>query len=311
LTDRIAAAVSFDLSDFRPTGGHTKLREKLEHFQYYQREKYNSWLVACDYIKKNIHLSSSVDRFIDSNRDNETAVEICKLIIGLLISDFEKSSPYGFEPHEIRNFHAYNVKDRWTTKLFQYLHINITRNEIDEIFARLKIVSFNYDRLIEQALITSLVNFYNVSIDDAVRAVEKLEVVHVYGSLGSLRSSDALYQSFGNFVNDPLVATRQIRTFHESVTSDISARIADYIKWSKRIFILGFSFADMNTAFLRECAGELKGIKPVFATCFGMSEQNVDVARAMMSDTFASGQPSTRMLPLTCEQFFDDLALTI
>lgn len=312
LTDRIAQAVTFDFSQHKPVGGHSVIRARLETMLYSQGQLFNLWASACEYIQRNIHLSSSVDRFIDSNRDNQAVVLICKFAIALIIADCEKASAFGGAPEgELARFDFKNLKSAWTTKLFYHLHANISAKELDQIFDCVRVVTFNYDRVFEQALAVEIANFYSRPMHDAHAAIANLGVVHVYGSLGALSQRGPGYRQFGQFGNNPDDALKSIRTFHESVSSEIADRVGEFIGWADRVFVLGFSYADMNTDFLARCAPEKRRLTPVFGTCLNMSEQNVEVARHRMDGIFAKHSNCTRMLDVDCGRFFEDLALTI
>jgi hypothetical protein len=312
LTQRIADAVTFDLSGFKPSGGHPTIGARLEHMRFHQPEVFNHWVTACEYIRRNIHLASSVDRFIESNRDDQNVVTLCKFAVALIIADCERKSPFGRANDEVRTYFDFGqLKNVWATKFFHHLHAGVARAELNDIFSNVRVVTFNYDRVLECFLKTSIENFYRLTAPEAQKVVDSLELVHVYGSLGSLSRDQPNFRPFGVFGNNPQDACTSIQTFHESVASATAVKVGDYMRWAERVFVLGFSYADMNTGFFARCEPDLKRIKPVFGTCLNMSEQNIATARARMDGIFALQNASTRMLNVNCSDFFDDLALTM
>lgn len=151
----------------------------------------------------------------------------------------------------------------------------------------MRVVTFNYDRVLEQYFTLAITNFYRVPLSRAQESVSSLGLIHVYGSLGGLAQGLPEFKAFGTFGSKPDEAAASIRTFHESASSEIADEVGNYIKWAERVFVLGFSYADMNTDFLAQCARETKRVRPVYGTCFKMSDQNIDVARTRMDGIFA------------------------
>jgi hypothetical protein len=309
LTKEISDALRFDTSDFRLAGGNENIRMLIEHARMHQPQLFPQYLKAADHICRSVHLSSSIDRFLESNHDKPFVAELAKLAISQVIASYESKSPLGVEPHRIPFFDTSAVATTWLAKWFGFVHTNRAEAELEAVFENVRVVTFNYDRTFEQFIILAVCNFYQVTSNRALELLNNIHITHVYGSLGQLTSGFE-HQAYATCSNDIEVASRRIQTFHESIGSETIAQIDEAVQWCERVFCLGFSFAPMNMGLLDKCKLK-KGLRPVFATNFEVSDFNSDIARGQLEHTFCHDNPMARMVPVKCAQFFDDIQLTI
>jgi len=140
---------------------------------------------------------------------------------------------------------------------------------------QLRVITFNYERSLEYFLYRSLKPYYNYSqtmTDDAyTTALKQFQVLHVYGSLGSLpwqSATDVVPYGAPNY-KEILAATNSIKVLHQGVQDAVQQnfRIAqEWLKWAEKIVFLGFGFHPDNVdrLALREILREKEG---VIATC--------------------------------------------
>ena len=62
----------------------------------------------------------------------------------------------------------------------------------------LSIITFNYDRSLEQLLLTSAVATYGVPIPDAMSRLGKRKIVHVYGAIGTVGAEAGGHLAYGS-----------------------------------------------------------------------------------------------------------------
>lgn len=68
-----------------------------------------------------------------------------------------------------------------------YEYLSVKLNSSFEEFGenQLSIITFNYDRSLENYLLNSLMNLHGKALDECASALEKILIVHVYGQLGA------------------------------------------------------------------------------------------------------------------------------
>ncbi|MBS3964849.1 MAG: hypothetical protein KGZ80_10220 [Methylomonas sp.] len=131
--------------------------------------------------------------------------------------------------------------DHW----LMYLWSCMTRNDLskqDFKSNNIKIISFNYDRVIEQYLQTVIMSFYGVDRDEANELRKQIEIVHVYGTLQNLDD-----RPYGK-MDDLSKAAECIKVIPEARTGDDKefTRAKEIISWARKICFIGFGFDDLN-----------------------------------------------------------------
>ena len=107
---------------------------------------------------------------------------------------------------------------------------------------------------------------YNLSPVDSWELVKKVEVVHVYGSLGSLYDTGNLRRvEYG--CDAVKLGAEGLRLVGPRNQSEHSQAISFLIQRSPRIIFLGFGFDRLN---IKQVGIPVSG-KSVFATCRGLS----------------------------------------
>jgi hypothetical protein len=132
-------------------------------------------------------------------------------------------------------------KDHW----LMYLWGCLTRNDLPKSEFKnnnIKIITFNYDRVIEQYLQTVLMKYYGVDRDEAIELRKHIEIIHVYGVLQNLE--DRPYGKIDDLSN----AAECIKVIPEARKEDDKefTRAKEIISWAGKICFIGFGFDDLN-----------------------------------------------------------------
>ena len=178
--------------------------------------------------------------------------------------------------------------DDWYFRLWNALMADVHNLEQFRL-NNIKIVTFNYDRSLEAYLDISIQNTFKLSPEDSLKEVQKMKIIHVYGSLGNYGFDSINSRGYHpDVAADKLhVAAKGIRVIPETRDDDIAFN--EVYKWfytAARVVILGFGFDDLNVKRL----GFAKALSDrafdppveILASTWGMSEAEAEVARIIM-----------------------------
>jgi hypothetical protein len=142
-------------------------------------------------------------------------------------------------------------------------------------------VTFNYDRLIEKYLAQSLRNSFNIDSSELYNFLNHFRVRHVYGKIASLPdeveiiiNGDPSILDYGTSINK-----LQLDNVYQNIKIMYDERVSekdwtDIISSYKRIFFLGFGYADENMEVLNlpDC---LQTGQKVFGTALNCSRNEI------------------------------------
>lgn len=118
----------------------------------------------------------------------------------------------------------------------------------DLLLNRVCFVTFNYDRSLEQYLLSAILHTFDLDSDSAFRLLSQIPIRHVYGSLGSY-STDTGYrygsQEGAQLIESILAARSSIKTV-PAVRVPKDEQAAIWLAKSQRVFVLGFGFDPTN-----------------------------------------------------------------
>jgi hypothetical protein len=247
-------------------------------------------------IADGIRYSRSIDEYINKHKDNQCVQYCAKLAIAQTILEAERGSAI-FVGQGKSNFERLHQLDgSWLLEFVRILHDGLQKTDITNLLNRLKIISFNYDRSIEQVLYYTLQHSYGVEAQDAADALSEMQIIHPYGYLGKLAWQDAhLGISFGgeemNPGSIPGVAER-IKTFYEQLQDEEDLNtIKATVMEAERIVFLGFGFHPQNVNILRTNSGQgvTTKVSRIYATAFSESGAGCDAIRQSLQG--AIGNP--------------------
>ncbi len=176
----------------------------------------------------------SVDLFLEHRTDFE---EIGKIAIAATLI-----------PHE--NYDAFKLPDKpsWYHTLFQLM---VEGGNFEE--NRLSVITFNYDRSLEAFLFQSLKNLYGLDDKTAEEQLGKIQIIHLYGSLGDMLTGDGHQRGYeptlrGDWTQQ---AAKKIKIVHEAQPGAEFETAQNLLRGDAEIIFLGFGFHPVNVQRLR------------------------------------------------------------
>ena len=146
----------------------------------------------------------SIDRFLESRpRFLETGK---KMIATALIEDEKPDRLFGHVTDPSTS--------NWYEQLFQWMKPDSPEGFGDN---QLCVITFNYDRSLEQYLIRCLVNSYELTPENAYMQLQRLPIIHVHGSLGDLLPGSPSFRRYEERLDAEMILRAQslIRIVHE------------------------------------------------------------------------------------------------
>lgn len=225
---------------------------------------------------KSFRLSSvkSIDAFLAKRSEFESIGKLA--IAASLISKSTKKTK------------EYDLEDNWYLELWNLLISGInSHNELKN--NKLRIITFNYDYSLESFIHSSIVHTFGVSDTDAFSVLKNIPILHVYGSIRSLDSSNTLTDEPVFNAESLKYGAKNIKVIPESRDDDeVFVNARTWFDWAKNIFFLGFGFDELNINRL-----DLKTVLDyktrndmahprVFASVFGMTNNEIELARARL-----------------------------
>ncbi len=170
--------------------------------------------------------------------------------------------------------------DDWLSYIFNRVYQNALKKEDYKLLGQNKInfVTFNYDRTLEHFFLESMVNKFGISNEEALKEFNQIEVHHVFGRLPELQSENGFF-----YYGSPQLTTVRnlykagnIKTLHErdNIEKEI---IFDLIREAKRIFFLGFGYANENLQLLK-LHNNIFEKKEIYGTAYMMNENEIEKA---------------------------------
>lgn len=187
------------------------------------------------------HGATSIDRFLSENPQH---LEVGRRKIISAIHEAEKTS-----------LHTVINSDEDIIRLLL--------NEVDHSkFEKLRIITFNYDRLLEWRILKKLRT--SLSAFDAQKVFSKLMILHIHGRMPTLSELESTPEKVFNYnyglENTPIEHKKWVleklenyaESFNTIYTADSKPDefAVDSIKWAKRVFFLGFAYDSLNMAKL-------------------------------------------------------------
>ena len=236
------------------------------------------------FIKKFSDSLNSIDLFLTRNKEFE---DIGKFAIVHHILKSESKS---------KNPSDYFDKQDWIS----YFYDRLTNTFIDDQYYKISdnnisIITFNYDRLLENSLFLALENsFTSVNHYKVIEEIKKLNIFHVYGKIAQLDWEDEKdglkYKSKIDSIN-PLNYKDNINVIYgQRKTPNLHDAIV-FIKDAKRIFFLGFGFAKENLEVL-SIQDNINSMQKIYGTAYGSTKREIFKIKSFFSKTHASNKPN-------------------
>ncbi|GGE21873.1 hypothetical protein GCM10011529_30620 [Polymorphobacter glacialis] len=276
-----------------------------------------------EHIRKGLQIISSavqaisIDNIIDALEDEQVEL-VGKLAIARSIHSAERASKHFAvtenDPNAAPPLGMFF--DTWYDSFTKILTENVKISQLDRMFENVQIVSFNYDRCIEQYLPYSIANYYGLKHYELHSAVSNLIIHRPYGIVGDLpwKSGDGKGVPFGGGTIDDLISSAsQVRTFTEQVKDRAELNdIHEALKWADKIVFLGFGYNQQNMALL---ATDIGAPKKIVGTAHKISNDNCMVIKDEIFSNFNIQDPNHqfnfKIVPSECRTLFNDLSRLI
>ena len=232
----------------------------------------------------------SIDDYIERHAGHKE-YEICaKLGIAESILEAERQCPLHLD---LRNSNTVNLSQygsSWISQFLQMITRGIHRKEIGSSFKYLKVIIFNYDRCFEQFVFYWLQQVYKISPDESSDIVNKIDIVHPYGSLGDIFGYPTENQvPFGADIHAGrlISISNTLKTYSESSSdASLSLPIKQYVHDCRTFVFLGFAFHQQNMNLLKCPPSNAPFARRVFATTVQISAPRWETIRDRLSNTF-------------------------
>ena len=310
LKDNIRSCAKVNWNGVELTGDreYCRIVEDLARTKYGGRLE--AILAALKHVHENLVLSGSIDQFLSSHQKDENVVRLAKLAIAYEIAKAEQKSHLNENIQRTAHTEFVHLKDTYLPRLWARLQNGQPIDEWEGFFENLKIITFNYDRVLEQFFALALKRFCKVGASQATTFAANLPILHVYGHLGSLEPTSRQYCAYAPDLRAMVDASERILTFSETVEENVKEEIRNYVNWADRIISLGFSYANVNMALFPLPRGNKMRGREVVGTCFKMSDPNQAYARDQLNLRFDSYSHAT-IANVNCARLFDDFELRL
>lgn len=241
----------------------------------------NPYLRAAWRLRDALPQAISIDNLLDAYRDDPLSERCGKLGIVSSILEAERASKIFFNQNDRQTINFSQLSNTWFAGFIKILTENIAQSEVEKIFDNVSILSFNYDRCIEHYLYESLQNYYSLEANKIVPLMQKLKILHPYGSVGRLpwQEQNPLTQvPFGAERGNLLQLSEQIKTFNERThEADKIQEIRSVVRDAEIMVFLGFAFHRQNLELIRP--DHACNAKRIYATAYGISKSDCEVIR--------------------------------
>lgn len=265
-------------------------------------------------IRDGIHLTNSIDDFLDINQEDQHINMCGKVSIIKSILESEKNSRLYVEPR--KQIRITDISDTWMVKLFKTL----TRgSKPEKTFENVSFVNFNYDRCIEFFMRQALMVLHGLPEQVAEDICAQLKIFHPYGTVGTLpKHQDNGGVHFGAEYVDLIKLAARIKTYTEKMEEHETIEIKRLIQEADTLIFLGFAFHEQNMRLISPQQGSKAN--RIISTAFGISVDNAEVVRQYLGNIFDSTRRRTLInhklskppLPnIGCAELFDKYGLLI
>lgn len=185
----------------------------------------------------------------------------------------------------------------WYSWLYNQLIDEIVKKEEYSRFHEndVSFVTFNYDRSLEHILYENLVNSFNgIEAARIIEELNRIRIIHVFGQVAPLKWQDRIRgieygTEFVNVSVDDL--SENLRIVYEENNNPEVEEARKLISEAKRIFFLGFGYAEENLKILITPKGA--DGQRFYGTALGLTKKQINDVRLQLSEF--SGKRSVAM----------------
>ncbi|WP_426524155.1 hypothetical protein [Bradyrhizobium sp. McL0615] len=271
-------------------------------FEKYGTENRDAMERAADHLRAVLKSSPSTDDALNWLSDDPVAIELGKIAIAAEILIAERTS-------DLANVSALEKFDStWAHAFFSLAKRDLKRENVEHIFATTTVINFNYDRSLEHYLATAFVQRGPFAPDQARKLVESLNVIRPYGSLGNLWGNNSV--PFGGTEDLDLKGiAKNILTFTEQRSADVSERMMQAISNARVVIFLGFGFHRQNVSALT--VESASPDREVYGTTLGINHQISGQIREYIAKAVKPSPGRVYFHPVGAAKFLADFELPI
>ncbi len=232
----------------------------------------NALLEASEKLIDGLPAFGSIDDFLSVYRDDVVVLALTKAMINLHIRETSQFA--------LRD--SYHRDLAWISVFWRIAAAGA--NDISELhlaLAKIKIVNFNYDLTLEAGILKLVKQRFNVTQSEAISRVNKLQILHPYGSLfgssiSTWQETEKIYSPIQP--NESKTASQFIRTIHEEPNSIGTETFQDFFKDARKIIFLGFGFHTSNLEWMdfEKNSIDNRHLSEVLFSHYGLSSYNAE-----------------------------------
>lgn len=255
---------------------------------FFERSRPNSneTLKAFHLIHNGILLANSIDDFLNVHENSLEVVQVGKAAIVRCILYKERRSKLFVDPSNIYNkLNIDGIHKSWFVRFMQVLAPGRKVPDVERVLDDVSFINFNYDRCLEQFLIHGLHLLYGIPKQRAIEIVGKADIIHPYGTVGSLESvpfggNEETRLDYSELANG-------IKTYTERVEEEKTLdKIHQAINRADALVFLGFAFHKQNMELLFNSFVKTRKTRYIFATAKGMSDSDKSVVEDQLLELF-------------------------
>jgi hypothetical protein len=200
---------------------------------------------------------SSIDNLVHHFAHQGDVARIAKIRIAEAILSREASCMWAStvreeERYEARQRMAIEKANRSGLKaLFEIIMAGCSRPLIEDAFASIGFINFNYDRTLEHYLLNALKQRSQLAPAQAASVVEGLKIWRPYGPVGDYPLAGRRGVPFGASTADLIDVASNIRTYSEAVSDDELKDAREFLANSAQIVFLGCAYHRQNLDLLQ------------------------------------------------------------
>lgn len=251
------------------------------------KRDWNYLLYKAWHIRDALPGALSIDNVLDAMNSDVDFVYCGKLAICKAILAGERRSKLYRATSDDRSSVFQRCAGTFLIPFFQMLTEGVRKENLDQLFDNVSIITFNYDRSIERFLPEALATYYGISDNEADQVVSKATIIHAYGQVGSMKQGQGdEYVPFG-VDSAPLDRiTESIRTFTEGMADiEIQSHLRLVYSRADTLVFLGFAFHPINMQILD--AGRIGAAKKIVGTAFGFARPARAVAENLVMQSIS------------------------
>jgi len=228
--------------------------------------------------------TSSIDLFL-SRRPR--FYEIGRRAIAQIIFEREKGSKFEYDMKDAsQDWYKYLYRRMSETLIDAESYMGFSANQVS-------FITFNYDRSLEHYLYDALINSFDIPLHSIqTKELFPFKVIHIYGKLADLDWEDPEGVRYGSYFIPKMISNINI-IYDETNEVELKKSITQEITKAKRIFFLGFGYADENLEILG-IPEILTDDKVAYGTAYGFSDREIEDIELKFSKT--GNRKETRIL---------------